>query len=1407
QKVASLRAKVLPRSDLEKTLAAIWSEALGIEQIGIHDSFFSLGGDSITSLGVISRARKQGFEISFQQMFSHPTIAGIIPLLKSAVATEVETYQAFSLVSANDQVKLPTLSEDAYPLTLLQAGLIFQSELQKGASWYHDIQVYTLNGTFNCTAFRRATQRMVEEHAILRTSYHLNEYDEFIQIVHRDMPLPLYIEDWSGIDVELQSQRLEQFIEQESHYQFDWQKPGLIRIHIQVLSEQNFRYILSFHDSTLDGWSINLLHTKLLRYYHLACQGEIPTVDFTDNFLRKYVTIERMTRLDPAAQQYWRDALLGYEPMPLPRLRSKSSDIPHIEYHDVEITSELSDRIRLLASKLGVPVKSVLLSAHLRVLSVLSNTQQVVTGYEHSGRPEEENVDQAIGLFLNSIPFMTCLAQNESWAQLIGRVHRQEAEFLPYRRFPMADMKVQLQTTETLFETVFNFTHFHMLKKLRALPGMNALDVRVRAETEFVLRAEFSQNAYTDQVEFSLHYHSNEFDASHIQRIGEYYRNVLVAIAADSEQCYSSIELISKAEKAYLDQIGRGAQRVLPELSAVHGIFEQAKRYPEKIALKDVHESVSYAALVQHVRATSNLLPVRTETQVIVALAIPRSVAWITAMLGVMAAGAVYMPLDPESPDARIIDLLEEGKVSHLICDIQQQARFVELVNRHKLAISIHCHNSNVSGAQILSLPSMSDLAYVLFTSGSTGKPKGALLEHQGMLNHMLAKIEDLEMHAGDILAQTAPVTFDVSVWQALTGLLCGAQTIVYAKDLQLDPGVFCARLKQDQVSILEIVPSYFALLLEYLEQQPTHLGALHTLIQTGEALKHELVTRWFALYPHIKLVNAYGPTEASDDITHHIFTAPPHEPIVPIGKPVQNMRIHILNSQDQLVPFGTPGEICVSGIGVGRGYINAPDKTEAAFDFDHPLAAWSIGRLYRTGDIGKWYADGSLAYMGRKDEQIKIRGMRIEIGEVENALLSIGNVLNAAVVLQERPEGARLMAFVQGKVDPTHVYEVAATLLPDFMLPEHILHCDQLPLNAAGKIDKKTLLQWCETQVKTSNRPLELPQSQLEQDLAQQWAGILRLPLASIGRSSNFFALGGNSLLAMSAAMRSHGQYSIIDLFTQKSLAKLARHIMQASNTKLPILQPLTDSMEGVTLVCFSYAGGNAINFQEVADTLRGKVDIRVLAAEPPGNDPSRDDPLIDVTDMVQLCTQEIQQQGLDDVVVWGHCSGCGAASEFAAQASAAGIKVRQLVFSGKVLRPETILQEQIAQTQANSDEQTLQWLIDVSGLDLHWGHDKNLQARLARAYRNDAVGANLILSKIWQGTLRLPVSVPLLCILAADDPLTQGSEQLADNWRQLTHDVRVACIPEGGHYFMKTQAAAISDILREVLTVTQNT
>ena len=527
---------VPPRTDGERILAGIWAEVLELPSVGIDDGFFALGGDSIHFVAVLAKARAQGLSFTFQELFQHPTVAALAEHIerRGALAETSRAVGPFELVGAGDRARLPADAEDAYPMSMLQAGLIFQSELTRGSSQYHDIISYLIRSGFDAGAFAQAVRLLVAEHPIFRTSYRLSGFSEYLQVVHREVEsLPLLVADWRELDDDEQAAAYADWLAAEHEHVFDWERPGLVRLHVHILRDDLYRYSISQHNSALDGWSINLVHTRLFELYHALLAGAALPAEPADTHLRTFVGLELQSVRSEADREHWGRALAGAPWTEVPRLRAPEEDAPlRVVMHDVAVPAELSDRVVALADRLDVPVKNVLLAAHLKVLAVLSGNPDVLTGYEHGGRPEVAGAEAAMGLFLNTLPLRMQLAQG-SWEQLIRQVYDAEAALLPHRRYPMAKVKQDLGTQLPLFETVFNFTHFYTLKQLRRLPEFALLDVRAIAITEFVLRAEFSRHFYTDAVGLSLHYHATALDADYVEWIGGCYVRALELMTAE----------------------------------------------------------------------------------------------------------------------------------------------------------------------------------------------------------------------------------------------------------------------------------------------------------------------------------------------------------------------------------------------------------------------------------------------------------------------------------------------------------------------------------------------------------------------------------------------------------------------------------------------------------------------------------------------------------------------------------------------------------------------------------------------------------------------------------------------------------------------------------------------------------
>ncbi|MDQ1743406.1 MAG: hypothetical protein QOE23_1745, partial [Pseudonocardiales bacterium] len=554
-------AHVEPRTATERTLARIWREVLGKDRIGVHDNFFALGGNSIHFVEVLAKSRAAGLDFSFAQLFRAQSIAALADSIGDEAATEQADvasrggFQPFELISAEDRALLPADAEDAYPLSMLQAGLIFQTEITGGLGQYHDVLSYSISGSFDEPAFTEAVRLLSLRHPMLRTTYHLTGYREFLQVVHREVPPPLSVADLRGLDEPAQADWHERWLAAEKARRFDWEQGDLVTLHVQILSDEHYRYTVSQHNSALDGWSISLLHTQLFQLYHQLRAGTEPADQIADNHLRNFIGLEREALRSPESRDFWLRVLDGSSATVVPRQPgARDTDDFRVVLADVPLPAGLTQRVGALADALSVPFKDVLLAAHLKVLSLVSGSDEVTTGYEHSGRPELPGAETTLGLHLNTVPLRLTLGTasateaagaGETWAELIGRVYRAELDLLPHRRYPMAKMKQDLGTQRMLFDTTFNFTHFYLMKNLTQLPEFSLMQVRVDSETEFSFRTEFSRHFVDDELRLSLHYHSHLYDQAQIDRIGGYFVRVLELMAAEPAASHTARSLLA----------------------------------------------------------------------------------------------------------------------------------------------------------------------------------------------------------------------------------------------------------------------------------------------------------------------------------------------------------------------------------------------------------------------------------------------------------------------------------------------------------------------------------------------------------------------------------------------------------------------------------------------------------------------------------------------------------------------------------------------------------------------------------------------------------------------------------------------------------------------------------------------
>ena len=577
-----------------------------------------------------------------------------------------------------------------------------------------------------------------------------------------------------------------------------------------------------------------------------------------------------------------------------------------------------------------------------------------------------------------------------------------------------------------------------------------------------------------------------------------------------------------------------------------HRVFEeQVEKAPNRIAVSDRDTSLTYAELNAHANRLARALQRRgVKPEDNVAVLMRRSPNLVVAMLALFKCGGVYLPLDPHQPAARLAQIISDSKSSVVLATKEFGGRVEAPILFVEDLLAEPESEQNLSDTI-----DPANLAYLIYTSGSTGAPKGAMLEHRGMFNHLDAKVVDLELSASDVVAQTASQCFDVSVWQLHAALLTGGQIRIIADEAVKEPSQLLNELTRESVSVLEVVPSQLRAILTTIDLNGVpDLHALRFLLVTGEALPPALCRQWLDLFPRTPLVNAYGPTECSDDVTHHFISndTPLNADNTPIGRPIQNMQVYVLDSDLRPVPNGVTGEIYVGGIGVGRGYVYDAARTAEVYGPD-PLSQQTGARLYYTGDLGCYLPDGSIQFNGRRDHQVKIRGFRIELGEIEAALRAHSNVDDAVVLVLD----GRLVAYAAAaEIDKKQLRQFLRGRLPEHMVPSAFVILDRLPLNSNGKVDRKALPapEWTDRREDDDFVP---PSTEVEKALANIWARNLKLSQVSL--SDNFFDLGGNSLLSIQVLNQIRSELSVAlpmkALLESATLAELAEITDQCQN------------------------------------------------------------------------------------------------------------------------------------------------------------------------------------------------------------------------------------------------------------------
>ncbi|PSL90936.1 non-ribosomal peptide synthetase [Pseudomonas sp. R9.37] len=1131
-----------PEGAVETTLARIWAEVLQVEQVGRHDHFFELGGHSLLAVSLIERMRQVGLSADVRVLFSQPTLAALATAVGSGREVQVPanritadcqriTPDMLPLVELDPSTLDDVVSrvpggaanvQDIYPLAPLQEGILYHHITAEQGDPYLLQSHLAFDSIERLNAFAQALQQVIDRHDILRTGVVWEGLAQPLQVVWRKAELPRE-------ELHLQGDVLAGL-----HERFDARRYRLTLSQAPLISlkyardpaNQRVVVVLLYHHIALDHTAFDVVLREMQG--HLLGHAAPTAAPMP---YRNYVAQARLGVSEQEHEAFFRQMLGDVDEPTLPfGLQDVRGDGNAIQEHRLRLDSDLNRRLRAQARLLGVSTASLFHLAWGQVLAATSGRYSVVFGTVLVGRMQGgEGADRALGVFINTLPLRLDIDAQGARAA-VRATHARLTALLGHEHasLALAQRCSGVAAPAPLFSSMLNYRHrgaaTRSVEAQQAWEGMQTLVNDGRTNYPLTLNVDDLGDGY-DVTALA------QIDA---QRVCAYMQTALSGLVEALEQAphqpLNRLPIVGSEER----------QKLLVEFNAtdvnynldqtLHGLFEaQVERTPQAVAVKSGDQQLTYSALNERANRLAHQLRERgVQPDSRVGICVERGLDMVIGLFAILKAGGGYVPLDPAYPRERLAYMLQDSAPVVVLAQDTTRALLgeVPVINLdHSTWQHQPAGNPHVPGL------TARHQAYVIYTSGSTGQPKGVINEHTGVVNRLLWMQDAYGLKASDSVLQKTPFSFDVSVWEFFWPLFTGARLVMARPGGHKEPEYLCEVIEAEQITTLHFVPSMLDVFLAH--GDVSQAAGLVRVMCSGEALPGSLVRRFKQLLPGIGLYNLYGPTEAAVDVTAWNCARPEVPDNTPIGKPIANTRMYLLDPQLQPVPLGVVGELFIGGVQVARGYLNRPELTAERFLKD----PFTNGRLYRTGDVGRYLPDGNIEYLGRNDDQVKIRGLRIELGEIQARLLEHAQVNEAAVVARED----RLVAYYTGV--PTDIEQLRAHLLqhlPDFMVPALFMHLDALPLSPNGKLDRKALP--APGMDALIVREYAAPEGDTEILLARLWAELLNVE--RVGRHDNFFELGGHSLLAVSliGRLRQEGlEADVRALFEQPTLAGYA--------------------------------------------------------------------------------------------------------------------------------------------------------------------------------------------------------------------------------------------------------------------------
>jgi amino acid adenylation domain-containing protein/thioester reductase-like protein len=1016
--------------------------------------------------------------------------------------------------------------ENIYPLSPTQQGILFHTLYAPKSGVYVVQSCYTFSKTLNIAAFKQAWQQVTNQHPILRTSFYWKQHKEPFQVVNRNVQLPWQQYDWQEFPISEQPKRLEAFLQADRQQGFDVSQAPLMRLTLIQVAKETYHFIWSSHHLILDGWSGALVLQQVFQAYEALCNGQVVSLSRCRPYA-DYIAWLQQQDLSQA-EAFWRKLLQGFTAPTQLRVSRFANGATGYDEQSLKLSPATTAALQSLARQHKLTLNTLVQGAWAILLSRYSGEEDVVFGATSAGRPPAlVGSESMVGLFINTLPVRVQVCGDDLLIPWLQKLQAQQVEAQQYEYSPLVQVQGWSEVPRDLpfFESILVFENYPVDASLKEwATEMQIHNVRSVETTNYPITIKAGVGT---ELSLEIVGDRSRFNTTIITRMLEHLQTLLEGMVANPHQFLSSLPLLTAAEIHQQLVEWNNTQTDYPKDKCIHQLFEeQVEKTPDAVAVVFADQQLTY----QELNTKANQLAHHLQTlgvalDVLVGICVERSLEMVVGLLGILKAGGAYVPLDFAYPSERLAFMLSDAGVSILLTqqhlqDILPQAGTQILCLDQDWEII-----SQLSSDTPNSTVQPENLAYVIYTSGSTGQPKGVMVPHRALCNHMLWMQTEFPITPKDRVLQKTPFSFDASVWEFYAPLIAGGQLILAKPNGHQDSAYLLELMAQQQVSIVQFVPSQLRVLLE--EQKIHTCHSLRRVFCGGEALAVDLQEKFFSLLRGAELHNLYGPTEATIDTTYWRCQPLDRQKSVPIGKAIANTKIYLLDSHLQLVPVGVPGEVYIGGAGLARGYLNRPELTQQRF-FSNPFAPGI--RLYRSGDLARYLPNGELEYLGRIDSQVKIRGFRIELGEIE-AILSLHPLIREAVVVarEDVVGDRRLVAYIVAKLDTnlshTELRSFLKQHLPEYMLPSAFVLMNTLPLTSNGKVNRRALPAPEQTRPDLEET-FVAPRTPVEEMLGEIWANILGLE--KVGIHDNFFELGGHSLLIVKLFARLRAAFQV---------------------------------------------------------------------------------------------------------------------------------------------------------------------------------------------------------------------------------------------------------------------------------------